>query len=325
MKFIIYGAGGIGGSIGARLHLIGLEVILIARGAHYEKIKANGLEFHSPVHHETLNITAVDHPNKVSFGSNDVVILCMKTQHVEGALRDLQLATSDDIAVVCCQNGVTSERMATRRFKRVYGMVVWVPAEHLNPGEVVNFANDRAGTLDLGCFPSGTDQACSKIASALQDAGFVSKPDPDIMRHKYAKLLVNLTNVLDASTNERVLEFIEVIQEEARACFKAAGITWADTNETRVRRTGIHGAPVAGFERHGSSTLQSLLRTTGDIEADYMNGEIVQLGRLHSIPTPANTLAQRIGIELVRGTLKPRSMSRDQLLSRWERYQNQTH
>ena len=309
MRFVIYGAGGIGGSIGARLHLAGYDVVLIARGAHFDAIAAHGLAFHSPKIHETLRIDCVSHPRDLQFNEHDVVILCMKTQHVEGALRDLQLAASADTPVVCCQNGVSSERMALRRFSHVYGMVVWVPAEHLTPGVVVNFAENQAGNLDAGCYPAGIDDTIKAVTEAIDAAGFVSRPTPNIMALKYAKLLVNLTNVLDAASSERPQEIIQAMQAEARSCCDAAGIEYADPKLSRAQRGDIRGGPVEGFERHGSSTLQSLLRDTGDVEADYMNGEIVQLGRLHGIPTPVNAAAQKIGVQLTRGVVEPRSLS----------------
>ena len=313
MRFIIYGAGGIGGSIGARLHMNQEQVILIARGAHYEAIKSRGLSFHSPSHHRTLPIDVVADPHDIDFQADDVVILCMKTQDVEGALRTLQLAAPAETPVVCCQNGVASERMALRRFRHVYGMVVWVPGEHLEPGVVVNFAEDRAGNLDAGCYPSGTDEVIEAVTGAIQAAGFASRPDPSIMAQKYAKLLVNLTNALDAAMQESAEEITRQMQSEARACFEAAGIECADLSSARSRRGEVRGGPVEGYERHGSSTLQSLLRETGEIEADYMNGEIVQLGRLHGIPTPVNAAVQKIGVRLVRGEFKPRSLTLEQL------------
>ena len=311
MRFIIYGAGGIGGSIGARLHLNGEQVLLVARGEHFKAIKTAGLEFHSPSIHESLAIDAVSHACDIHVQTDDVVILCMKTQHVEGALRDLQMYAPSDTPIVCCQNGVASERMALRRFSKVYGMVVWVPAEHLNPGVVVNFAENRAGNLDAGCYPGGVDKTIEETTSAIHAAGFVSRPDPNIMAQKYAKLMVNLTNALDAACSERPDDTIREMQMEARNCCDAAGIEYADYSAARANRGEIRGGPVEGFERHGSSTLQSLLRDTGDIEADYMNGEIVQLGRLHGIPTPVNAVVQSIGIRLIRGEIKPRSLSAD--------------
>lgn len=313
MRFIIYGAGGIGGSIGARLHLNGEHVVLVARGEHFQAIEARGLEFHSPAIHETLQIDVVSHPRDIQVQSDDVVILCMKTQHVEGALRDLQMHMPSDTPIVCCQNGVASERMALRRFSRVYGMVVWVPAEHLKPGVVVNFAENRAGNLDAGCYPSGVDDTIEHVTSSIHAAGFVSRPNPHIMAQKYAKLMVNLTNALDAASSERPDDIIREMQAEARSCCDAAGIEYADFRTARTHRGDIRGGPVDGFQRHGSSTLQSLLRDTGDIEADYMNGEIVQLGRLHGIPTPVNAAVQNIGVRLIRGEIEPRSLTADSI------------
>ncbi len=313
MRFIVYGAGGIGGSIGARLYLNSEQVVLITRGEHFQAIRNNGLSFHSPHIHESLPISVVEHPRNIEFTDEDVVILCMKTQHVEGALRDLQLYAPDDIPIVCCQNGVASERMALRRFSHVYGMVVWVPSEHLEAGVVVNFAENRAGNLDAGCYPTGTDHTIEVITAAIDAAGFASRPDPNIMAQKYAKLLVNLTNVLDAASEARPNAIVRAMQVEARACFDAAEIEYVDPLASQDRRSEIRGGPVDGFERHGSSTLQSLLRETGDIEVDYMNGEIVQLGRLHSIPTPINAAVQKIGVKLIRGEIKPRSLSLSQI------------
>ena len=315
MRFIIYGAGGIGGSLGARLHLAGEEVCLIARGAHFKRIRKRGLQFHSPGIHETLRIDVVSHPNEIEFFDDDVVILCMKSQHTEPALRDLQQAMPVHLPVICCQNGVANERMALRRFQHVYGMVVLVPAEHLEPGVVVNFAENKAGNLDAGCYPMGTDSVIEEVTQVIDNAGFSSIADPAIMAHKYAKLLVNLGNSLDAAVSERIPEVSKILHEEGHQCLDMAGIEYADRQKTQRRRSAIRGGHVEGFERHGSSTYQSVLRKTGNIEADYLNGEIVQLGRLHGIPTPANLLAQWIALRLIKGEMPPRSMSEEELLA----------
>ena len=67
----------------------------------------------------------------------------------------------------------------------------------------------------------------------------------------------------------------------------------------RAGRAAIHGGEVPGHERHGGSSLQSVLRGAEDIETDFLNGEIVLLGRLHGIPTPANAVVQAVGNALV--------------------------
>ena len=302
MRFIIYGAGGIGGSIGARLHMADEDVVLIARGEHARVMQEKGMHFISPGMNVTLRIPTVAHPKEIDFQASDVVILCMKSQHTEMALRDLYDYAFDDIPVICCQNGVSNERMAIRRFARVYGMVVLVPAEHLQPGEVVNFAEEKAGTLDAGCYPTGTDEVIERVTKSIHDCGFSSIPQNEIMRFKYSKLLANLNNGVQAVTGEGSRTISRFLREEALACYEKAGIDCATAEENQVRRMEIRGGPVPGFERHGGSSLQSVLRQTGDIEADYLNGEIVQLGRLFNVPTPANRIVQRLANEAVRAS-----------------------
>ncbi|MDE0661626.1 MAG: ketopantoate reductase family protein [Gammaproteobacteria bacterium] len=313
MRFVIYGAGGIGGTIGARLHQAGFETALIARGAHFEAIVGDGLRFVSPTQDVRLRIPCFAHPTDAGIRPDDAVVLCMKGQHTEDALRDLHGATGGDARVICCQNGVENERLALRRFPRTYAMVVLLPAEHLEPGVVVNFAEGTAGCLDAGCYPKGVDDFIEAVTAALQQAGFSSAPDCAIMGQKYAKLLGNLNNAVQAATGTGSRALAARLREEALACYRAAGIHCATVDETRARRTGIQGGEVPGHKRHGGSSLQSMLRGTGDIESDFLNGEIVLLGRLHGVPVPANTVVQEVGNRLVREGLSPGSVPIEEL------------
>ena len=295
--------------MGARLHLVGEEVVLIARGEHAAVLQSEGLHFVSPRINQVLDIPTVVHPREIDFQSNDVVILCMKGQHTESALRDLANNAPDSISVVCCQNGVANERMALRRFAHVYGMVVLVPAEHLKPGEVINFADSKAGMLDAGCYPQGVDANVEEITDAVDGAGFSSMPQENIMSYKYSKLLGNLNNAVQAVTGVGSRELSRKLREEALACYDAADIECTSFEENIRRRERIQGGPVPGHERHGGSSLQSMMRQTGDIEADYLNGEIVQLGRLHGIQTAANVVVQRVANQAVREGLPIGSIS----------------
>ena len=313
MRFVIYGAGGVGGTIGARLYQADFETVLIARGAHYEAIVRDGLRFVSPTQDVHLGIPCFPHPGDADIRPDDAVILCMKGQHTEDAIRDLHAATAGNARVVCCQNGVENERLALRRFPHTYGMVVLLPAEHLDPGVVVNFAEGTAGCLDAGCYPSGVDEFIERVTTALRVAGFSSVPDPAIMGQKHAKLLGNLNNAVQAATGTGSRSVAAKLREEALACYRAAGIRCATVEETRARRADIRGGEVPGHARHGGSSLQSMLRGTGDIETDFMNGEIVLLGRLHGIPVPANAMVQELGNRLVRENLAPGSVSIEEL------------
>lgn len=316
MRFIIYGAGGVGGTIGARLHMAGESVVLIARGAHLEALRSDGLRFVTATLDERLHIPAVGHPQEIDFGPDDVVILCMKSQHTRDALNDLYAAAGDNVPVVCCQNGVANERMALRKFRRVYGMVVWLPAEHLDPGVVFNTAEAPAGLLDTGCFPTGVDALIEEVAASLTASGLTSRADTAAMRHKYAKLLDNLNNAVQAACGTGSREVAKMLRDEALACYAAAGIDCPNADEVRETRAGaINTAPIPGRERTGGSSWQSVMRGTGDIETDYLNGEIVQLGRLHGVATPANAVVQRLGNQMVRERRQPGDFTVDDLLS----------
>ncbi len=303
MRFMVYGAGGVGGVVGAQLNKAGQDVVLIARGAHLEALRAKGLRYQTPVEDVTLSIPAVGHPDEIAFGDDDVVVLAMKTQHTVAVLEDLRAAASDRIAVVCCQNGVANERLALRRFPRVYAMCVYLPAQFIEPGCVQSHAQPKPGVLDLGRYPGGIDDLATAIAEHLELAGFSSKPRPDVMRLKYAKLLTNLGNGLKAvaPTEGPAGDILDSLRAEGRACFQAAGIDWAGDDEVRARRGDLcNHVPIDGVTRVGGSSRQSLIRGTGDIETDYLNGEVVQLGRLYGVATPANIVIQRLANEFAR-------------------------
>ena len=320
MRFIIYGAGGIGCVVGARLFQHGHEVVLVARGAHLHAMRDHGLSFHSPSESTVLSIPCAGHPSEIAFGEGDVVFLTMKGQDTRAALEDLRSAAGDGIPVVCCQNGVANERMALRRFSRVYAMLVKVPATFLVPGKVQTEAEDVTGILDAGCYPAGTDPCIEKVTRALSASRFSARPDPRVMRLKYAKLLQNLKNSLVAlcgpvpDSEERTV--LEMVRREAVECFRAAGIEWASRDEYDARSGDlVRIVPVDGRDRPGGSSWQSVARRTGNIETDYLNGEIVLLGRLHGIATTANLVLQRLANRLIREGGEPGSWSVESIRS----------
>lgn len=312
MRYIIYGAGAIGGTIGARLFQSGKEVILIARGEHLKAIQANGLVLADPNKTERLNMAVVAHPEQIQFRDNDTVMLCMKSQDTQDALQTLVRTAGPSVPVVCCQNGVANERMALRNFDRVYGMPVILPATHIEPGVVLHHCKSIGGVLDIGNYPNGADEIAHQIAADLVDANFSSQPDADIMRSKYAKLLQNLGNSLQALCNagSESADIYRRLIHEALACYAAAGISCASREEVRQRSDGLlEMASIEGRARVGGSSLQSILRGTGSIEADYLNGEIVLLGRLYGVPTPTNRVLQLLANQLALSRGKPGSLS----------------
>ena len=321
MRYVVYGAGGVGGVIGARLFQAGFDVTLIARGEHCRVMQTQGLAFVSPEERCVLRIPVVEHPREADLGADTFVLMCMKSQHTLGALVDLAACASPDVRLACVQNGVANETLALRFFKHTYATVVNLPALYLHPGEVVSYAEGRSGILDSGCFPSGVDGAVIQLTTDLTTAGFSAQPAAAVMRQKYAKLLLNLYNILQAGLydmeNAGVLR--RLLREEALACYAAAGIDCATKAQVQDRQAGVYRmAAIAGYERTAGSSWQSLERGTGDIETEYLNGEISWLGRMHGVPTPANDACVALARELLRSGRGPGLLSAAELLSRIE-------
>jgi 2-dehydropantoate 2-reductase len=316
-RFVIHGAGGIGGVIAARLHQSGHDVVAIARGAHLDAWRSNGLRLQTPDEDVVLDVPVVGHPSEASLTDDDVVILAMKGQDTVAALDDLSACAPPDIPVVSAQNGVANEREILRRFPRAYGICVMCPTAFLEPGVVQAQSSPVTGILDVGRYPSGIDDVADHVAAALSHSTFLSEPVIDIMRWKHTKLLMNLGNAVQAVCapgGTRAL--FERVRAEGEAVYKAAGIAHVSAEEDAARRADhMTMRPIAGQERGGGSTWQSLARGVGTIEADLLNGEIVLLGRLHGVPTPANELFQRLAKQAARERREPGFLTADEVLA----------
>ena len=312
-RFVVYGAGAVGGTIGGRLFEHGHDVVLVARGAHGEALQSGGMLLRTADGEVRLSVPTVLEPSALGplDPSSDVVVLGMKTQDTADALDALVAVAPADVPIVCAQNGVENERLALRRFSTVIGMCVMLPASHLAPGEVEVSSTPVSGILDVGRYPSGVDETVEAVAAALSASSFSSDAVRDVMRRKYAKLLMNLGNALDAAcgAGARRSPLMAMARAEAVACFAAAGIDHASEAEDRARRGDLMTVkPIDGKPRGGGSTWQSLARGTGRTEVDHLNGEIVLLGRLHGVPTPVNALFQEVGNRLAREGAAPGSV-----------------
>lgn len=310
-RYVIYGAGAIGGVIAGALAVQGTPTAVVARGAHREVLAEQGMTLHLTDATHQVTMPVAEKPSELGLTADDVVILAMKSQDTVSALDDLAAVAPPGLAVVCAQNGVANEESALRRFANVYGMCVYLPATHLEPGVVEGGGTPYYGVLDVGRYPGGVDRTAEKLAADLTGAGFRSTAQPEIMRFKYAKLRLNTRNALDAMCGREAFEseLGRRSAAEALAVYEAAGIPVASRQEEAERRGEMKTVPVNGRKRSGSSSWQSLARSSGRIESDYLNGEIVLLGRRHGVPTPVNEALQRLANDAARRHRQPGSVS----------------
>jgi 2-dehydropantoate 2-reductase len=307
MRFIIYGAGGIGSIMGGHLARTGHEVILIGRQGHVAAINELGLRLVTPTGNYILRITAITSPDLVHFTGEDVVCLCMKSQDTEDALKDLK-AMIDDVPIFCFQNGVRNEEIASRYFSRVYGVMVRVGAVYLKDGEVIA-RRDPPGWYIIGRYPERTDELTEMVAEKLRVAGYLVKTCDDVMAYKWGKLMGNIGNAIGAITNSdwnSTLPIFHAAMEEARNIVSQAGIKWISQEQVAIEWPEIT-APLRGSLNTvaQSSTWQSLVRGQGSVETDFLNGEIVRVAEKLGMQAPINEKLMRISQAMAENHEKP--------------------
>lgn len=316
MRAVIYGVGAIGGAVAAALLGTGTEVIGIARGAQLDAIRSRGLRVRSPEYDRVWQLECVSDPAEIAFRPDDAILLCMKTQDTEAALERLRAAGVEEQPIFCLQNGVANERIALRRFPNVHALCVMLPASFLEPGEIVAWCAPKFGMFDFGRYPGGTDGADAALARALEGSMIAPFVTEDAMAPKYGKLLLNLTNILEAALGRDADygHLLERLKQEAIAVYEANGIGWRDVSAADPRRDALmKKGDVPGVARVGGSTAQSLARGAGSVETDYLNGEISLLGRLAGIDTPLNDAMTRLGARLARDGMAPGALSLEEL------------
>jgi 2-dehydropantoate 2-reductase len=335
-RYVIVGAGAIGGGIGARLVQAGLPTVLIARGEHLAAMQRDGLRLRTPHEDVTLPVSAVGSIAELTLGTDDVILLSTKTQQVLDVLPEVaDEPVHDDtgtvvgragelLPVFLATNGVSAERLAARYVRRVFGVCIWMPAVHLQPAEVIIRGVPMSGILHLGRVPAEqvvpSDRALlEEVAADWQNATFDIALPADVMAWKYRKLISNIANVVDALVDDprAARSVVTAADAEARAVLAAARITVVDDEtEAAARAQGFTVEPVPGLEdaRLGSSTWQSLSRGTGSLETDYLNGEIVRIAHEQGMPAPVNALLARLARAVVRDGRGPGTRSADELV-----------
>ena len=317
MRYVVYGAGAVGGVIGANLHRGGVHLTLVARGAHLAAIRERGLRLDTTLGSDRVEVRAVGAAADVDWAPDSAVLLCVKSHQTAAALDDLAAHAPPNTPVVSVQNGVANEQAILRRFARTYAVCVMLPSAHLEPGIVAQKCHPTPGILDVGRFPGGVDPVAETIAGDLRRGGFESVPRPDIMAWKHRKLIRNLPNGIDAvcAPGDGVDELVARATAEGERVLLAAGIPVVTEAEDDERRGDILRS-TRGPWQPGGSTWQSMRRGGGSVEIDYLSGEVVLLGRLHGVPTPVNGLLQQVTSELARAGGEPRSIPAGDLLAR---------
>jgi 2-dehydropantoate 2-reductase len=290
----------------------------VARGEQLNALRDHGLELATPTWSDHLRVEVHAAIDEIAIEAGDILLLCVKSQHLEVALEALRRVAPPTLPLVCAQNGVAAERMASDHFRHVYGMLVFAPMTFLRAGEVALHSSPLSGALELGCHPHGSDPLAEELALDFQSAGFRGSVIPDVMRWKYGKLLGNLESAVQALVGRDALgsDLVARLRDEAVGVLRQVGIDHATFDEMSGRYAFVNDLPVRGRRRQGGSSWQSLARDTGNIETDYLNGEIVRIAERNGLSAPLNRALTRLALRAAHERWLPGAMTLAELVAR---------
>ena len=305
MKICIYGAGAIGGYLGAGLALNGADVTLIARGPHLAAMQEHGLKLIKDGEERVAKVTATDDPAEA--GPQDYVIVTLKAHSVPPIADQFAPLFHDETAVVWGVNGIPwwyfhglEGDHKDRRIEcldpggvlwdhlgpeRMIGCAVYPAAEVPEPGVIQHVEGDR---FSLG-EPSGEKtERIQALSAALISAGFKAPVRPQIRNELWVKLWGNLSfnpiSTLTHATLETIgtdpgtREIARRMMLEGQEIGEALGVRFAVDVEKR-----INGAVAVGA--HKTSMLQDLERGR-PMEIDALVTSVQEMGRVVGVQTP---------------------------------------
>lgn len=195
MRIAIYGSGGVGGYFGARLAAAGNEVHFIARGAHLDAMRKNGLKVESGLGDVHLKNPFL-HENPLSIGPVDVVMFAVKLWDVEAVARQLEPLLQPRTLVIPFQNGIESPDLLKKHIpaKHVLGGVAYIATGIKAPGVILH-----TGAMQRLLVGPGAEA----FVQACKAAGINVEQPADIERARWEKF-VFLTGLSGATTVARV-------------------------------------------------------------------------------------------------------------------------
>ncbi|MCE8419419.1 2-dehydropantoate 2-reductase [Rhodovulum sulfidophilum] len=308
MKICVFGAGAIGGYMGAKLAQAGAEVSLVARGPHLAAMRARGLRLieEESGTDETVPVRVAE--DAAELGEQDYVIVTLKAHSVPPVVDKMQPLIGAGTTVVSGVNGVPwwyfhkiggpleGTRLASvdpgdaqwTGFgpDRVLGCVVYPAAEVIEPGVVRHIEGNR---FSLGEPDGSRSERALRLSRALASAGLKAPVRPKLRDEIWVKLWGNLSfNPISALTHATLdvlctdpgtRSVARAMMLEAQAIAEKLGVKFPIDVERRIEGGAAVGA-------HRTSMLQDL-DLGRPMEIDALVGSVQELGRITGTPTPA--------------------------------------
>ena len=305
MKVCIFGAGAIGGYLGVQFAQAGADVSLVARGAHLEAMRKNGVRLLKDDQEIVAHPTCTNDPAEL--GVQDYVIVGLKGHQLSSAVESMQPLLGNDTSIVTAVNGIPywyfyrhggklegstlesvdpgGRQWGELRPERAIGCIVYPATEVVEPGVIRHVYGDKFPVGE----PSGErTERVEKISKVFEAAGLKAPVLDNIRDEIWLKLWGNVSfNPISALTHA-TLDVIttdpgtravaKAMMVEAKEIADQQGIGFRVDVERR-----IEGARKVGA--HKTSMLQDLERGR-PMEIDPLVTVVQEMGRLQGVPTP---------------------------------------
>lgn len=288
MNLVIMGAGGVGGYFGARLARAGESVVLIARGAHLDAIRRDGLRIRSSVEGEyVVRPAAVDEARGLK--PAEMILLCVKSFDTESAVEHIRPLVGPETGILTLQNGVDNVEKIDERLGpgHAVGGAAYVFATIEGPGVI---AHRFSGRIAFGELDGQTRPRSEQLLAAFERAGVPVKLTRDIRRVMWEKYLfisaqAGMTALTRSPTgvlreSAETWRMYRMIVEELAAVAAAAGVRLGPDGVESIMKAAEALAPDT------YSSLHHDLVHGKRLELEALHGHAVRLGEKLGVPTP---------------------------------------
>jgi len=290
MKIVMMGSGGVGGFFGAKLAAAGADVRFVARGAHLDAMRSQGLTVEGPVPLHLPKVQATDDPS--SIGPADFVLVGVKLWDTEAAVEEIRPIVGADTCVISFQNGVLKDRSLRAAFgdSRIMGGVAYMATAIDRPGVI-----RQTGPLQrllFGEFDGSSSGRGRQLLDACLKGGIGAELSPNIQREIWQKFvfLVGLSGTTTTirktigpiRENAQTRAFLRDVMREVVAVGRAHGIDLpADYADQRL-------ALIDNVAYDMTSSMNHDLERGNRLEVRWLSGAVVELGDAAGIPAPLN-------------------------------------
>ncbi len=307
MRILIMGSGGVGGVFGARLAKGGADVTFVARGAHLEAMRKNGLRIeggNNPITLPTVNAT--DDPSAV--GRVDMILFAVKLWDTESAARSLLPAIGPDTGLISFQNGVQKDDMLRPIVGdgALVGGTSYVSAAITAPGVITQ--TGAIEKLTFGEFDGARSKRIESLHRACLAGGIDAAIHDNINLEIWQKFvfLVAMSGATTAMRspigpireNPSTREFLIGLMREVMAVGQARGVKL--TQDFIAQRMGL-------IDEVAPATISSMyhdLQSGKPLELPWLSGGVVDLGAEVNVPTPLNRAARDVLILHAQGRME---------------------